>query len=182
MKLNPGTKMKKYMIGVFDNEFDLVKSFQEVKAKGFIVDEVFTPYPIHEVVAGMGRRTRISHAAFFYGLFGALALLGGMYYASVISWPLNFGGKPTNAFPSFLVVTIVGTILTVTILTLLTFSIRAKVYPGKTADIIDPRATDDKFIIAIDSDTPGFRKDEAEKILADNGASRIYLTDKQQPK
>ncbi|WP_372775724.1 DUF3341 domain-containing protein [Mangrovibacterium sp.] len=161
------------MIGVFDNEFDLVKAFTKVKAKGAKIDEVYTPYPIHEILEGMGKRTYISHAAFFYGLFGALAVLGGMYYAAVISWPLNFGGKPFNTFPSFIVVTIVATILIVTLATLFTFSARAKIFPGKEAPIVHRGATDDKFVMVLKSDEPDFNPLEMEKILKDNGASEI---------
>jgi len=98
-----------------------------------------------------------------------------MYFASVISWPLNFGGKPTNAFPSFLVITIVGTILIVTILTLLTFSFRAQVFPGKKPDIVDLRATNDKFILVVDSNAPEFQPEQVEKLLKDNGALEVYL-------
>ncbi len=162
------------MVGVFDNEFDLVKAFEKVKHQGVEIDEVYTPYPIHEILQGMGKKTRITHAAFFYGLFGALSVLGGMYYAAVISWPLNFGGKPFNTFPSFLVVTIVATILIVTLLTLFTFSARARIFPGKKAKIIDSRATDDKFVIVIKSDSPDFKFTEIEKILKENGASEVY--------
>ncbi|MGV8091458.1 MAG: DUF3341 domain-containing protein [Mangrovibacterium sp.] len=169
--------MNKYMVGVFNDEFDLVKAMDQVKASGNKIDEVFTPYPVHDVIVRMGRRTRISHAAFFYGLFGVASLLGFMYYASVINWPLNFGGKPTNAFPSFLVVTIVGTILIVTILTLLTFSIRAKIFPGKVPEIVDYRATNDKFILVVDSNVPEFQPEKLEKLLKDNGASEVYLND-----
>jgi hypothetical protein len=97
-----------------------------------------------------------------------------MYYAAVIDWPLHFGGKPFNTFPSFIVVTIVATILTITILTLLTFSVRAKIYPGKTADIIDIRATDNKFIILLDQDKMGVNKPEVTKLFESNGASEVY--------
>lgn len=162
------------MVGVFDNEFDLVKAFEQVKAKGVKIDEVYTPYPIHEILEGMGKKTRITHAAFFYGLFGALSVLGGMYYAAVVSWPLNFGGKPFNTFPSFLVVTIVATILIVTLATLFTFSARAKIFPGKPAKIIHPRATDDKFVLVLKSDEPGFEAAEMEQLLKANGASEVY--------
>ena len=70
----------------------------------------------------------------------------------MIDWPLNYGGKPFNAFPSFITVTLVLIILIVTIFTLLTFSVRAKIYPFKKAVIIDERVTDDKFIIVFDAD------------------------------
>ena len=162
------------MVGVFDNEFDLVEAFEKVKTKGVKIDEVYTPYPIHEILEGMGNKTRITHAAFFYGLFGALSVLGGMYYAAVISWPLVFGGKPFNTFPSFIVVTIVATILIVTLLTLVTFSARAKVFPGKKAKIVDVRATDDKFVMVIDTTSPAFNAGELEQLLKANGASEVY--------
>ena len=162
------------MVGVFDNEFDLLKAFGKVKASGVKVDEVYTPYPIHEILEGMGKKTRITHAAFFYGLFGAASVLGGMYYAAVISWPLNFGGKPFNTFPSFIVVTIVATILIITLLTLFTFSARARIFPGKKAKIVDVRATDDKFVLVIDSRSSDFKANEIEQLLKDNGASEVY--------
>lgn len=162
------------MIGVFENEFDLVKAFEEVKDKGVKIDEVYTPYPVHEILEGMGNKTRITHAAFFYGLFGALSVLGFLYYASVVSWPLHFGGKPFNAFPSFMVVTIVATILIVTLFTLFTFSIRAKIFPGKEPKIIDERATDDKFVIVISLDQLDTKANEIEQLLKENGASEVY--------
>ncbi|PTN08846.1 DUF3341 domain-containing protein [Mangrovibacterium marinum] len=161
------------MIGVFDNEFDLVKAFEKVKARGVKIDEVYTPYPIHEILEGMGKKTRISHAAFFYGLFGALLVLGGMYYAAVVSWPLNFGGKPFNTFPSFIVVTIVATILIVTLATLFTFSARAKVFPGKQARIVHPAATNDKFVMVLLTDGSAEEAAALERILQENGASEI---------
>ncbi len=162
------------MVGVFDNEFDLLKAFGKVKSKGLKIEEVYTPYPIHEILEGMGTKTRITHAAFFFGLFGALAVLGGMYFAAVESWPLNFGGKPFNTFPSFIVVTIVATILIVTLLTLFTFSARAKVFPGKKAEIVDVRATDDKFVMVVDASSPGYDSEELTALLKANGASDVY--------
>ncbi len=162
------------MVGVFDNEFDLLQAFGKVKSKGLKIEEVYTPYPIHEILEGMGTKTRITHAAFFFGLFGALAVLGGMYFAAVESWPLNFGGKPFNTFPSFIVVTIVATILIVTLLTLFTFSARAKVFPGKKAEIVDPRATDDKFVMVVDASSPGCDAEELTALLKANGASDVY--------
>jgi hypothetical protein len=72
------------------------------------------------------------------------------------------------------VVTIVATILTITLLTLFTFSVRSKIYPGKKADIIDIRATDDKFIILLDQDKMGIDKPEVTKLFQTNGASEVY--------
>jgi len=165
---------KKYLVGVFNDEYTLVDAFEKALQKGVVIEEVYTPYPIHEIMAGMKTKTRITYAAFFYGLFGVIILLGGMYYAAVIDWPLLFGGKPFNSFPSFIVVTIVATILIITILTLFTFSARSKIYPGKKADIIDERATNDKFIIVLDQDNMGIEIPAATQLFQSNGASEIY--------
>ncbi|MDX9881978.1 MAG: DUF3341 domain-containing protein [Prolixibacteraceae bacterium] len=165
---------KKYLVGVFDDEHTLVDAFEKILDKGVTVEEVYTPYPIHEILHGMKKKTRITHAAFFYGLFAAIGLLGFMYYAAVIDWPLNFGGKPFNTFPSFMVVSIVATILSITLLTLFTFSARARVFPGKKAEIIDIRATDDKFIMVLDKSGPDFDEQTVTELFKANGASEVY--------
>jgi len=156
---------KDYILGVFDDEDSLVEAFEKVKAKGILPVEVYTPYPIHEILEGMGKKTRITHAAFFFGLFAATGILGFLYYAAVIDWPLNYGGKPFNSFPSFIVVTLVATILSITLLTLLTFSIRAKIFPGKKPEIFHDRATDDKFVMVIDKKSLGENDLEVTSII-----------------
>ncbi|WP_319229733.1 DUF3341 domain-containing protein [Draconibacterium orientale] len=160
---------KKYILGVFDDEATLVDAFEKLKDKGVMPVEVYTPYPVHEILEGMPIKTRITHAAFFYGLFAALGILGFLTYAASISWPLHYGGKPFNAFPSFIVVTIVATILAITLLTLFTFSARAKVFPGKKAEIFHERATDDKFVMVFDEE--GIEKDNesVKSILTEHG-------------
>jgi len=168
------TTNKKYLVGVFDSEHTLIDAFEKALEKGVVVEEVYTPYPIHEILHGMKNKTHISHAAFFYGLGAVILLLSGMYYAAVIDWPLHFGGKPFNTFPSFIVVTIVATILTITLLTLFTFSVRAKIFPGKKAEIIDVRATDDKFIILLDQEKMNVGKPEITELFQLFGASEVY--------
>lgn len=158
---------KNFILGVFDDEATLVNAFKKLKDKGVLPVEVYTPYPVHEILEGMPIKTRITHAAFFYGLFAALGILGFLTYAAVIDWPLRYGGKPFNAFPSFIVVTIVATILVITLLTLFTFSARAKIFPGKKAEIFHKRATDDKFVMVFDE----------ERIENDSVAVKSILTE-----
>lgn len=160
---------KNYILGVFDDEASLVKAFEKVKEKGVKPVEVYSPYPIHEILKGMGNKTRITHAAFFYGLFAVIGILGFLYYAAVISWPLNYGGKPFNSFPSFIIVTIVATILIITLLTLFTFSARAQIYPGKNAEIVHNRATDDKFVMVLDKNSLGENEKLIHSIIKEHG-------------
>jgi len=160
---------KDYILGVFEDEEKLVSAFDKIKEKGIIPVEVYTPYPVHEILHGMGNKTRITHAAFFYGVFAAIGILSFLTYAATISWPLNYGGKPFNSFPSFIVVTIVATILSVTLLTLFTFSLRAKVFPGKVPEIYHERATDDRFVMVIDKKSMGTNTDAINSIITEYG-------------
>lgn len=165
---------KKYLVGVFNDEHNLVEAFKTAIEKGVVIEDVYTPYPVYEVLHGMKTKTHISTAAFFFGVLGVVMLIGGMYWAAVIDWPMHFGGKPFNTFPSFIVVTIVGTILTITLLTLLTFSVSSRIYPGKKAVIIDIRATDDKFIIVLDQEKMGIEIPAITQLFQSNGASEVY--------
>jgi hypothetical protein len=50
---------KKNLIGIFDDEFSLVAAMEELKEKGLPVKEVFTPYPVHEAIHLMGKKSRL---------------------------------------------------------------------------------------------------------------------------
>ena len=163
-----------HLIAVFEDEPGLVKAVEEIRGKDLQIEEVFTPYPVHEVLHAMGNKSKIQIFAYFYGLFGALAVLAFLYWTSVIDWPINYGGKPFNSFPSFIIITIILTIFIVTILSLATFSGRAKLWPGKEHKSYDPRATDDKFVIVVNKDkTNTDELGTIEGIMKANGAVEI---------
>lgn len=164
----------KHIIGVFDEEEHLVNALEKVKAQKITIEEIYTPYPIHEAIHAMGKRSFFTWAAFFYGLVSAVLILSFLYYTAVIDWPINFGGKPSSAFPSFIIITIIGTILLVTLASLFTFSMRANVYPGKEAVMPDTRATDDKFIIMFSEKEDS---DELRNLLKETGASEVNISE-----
>ena len=143
---------KAFKIGIFEEEEKFISSIKSLQEKEFIIYDVFTPYPIHEVFHLLKRKSRLPTAAYFFGLFAIIAVLAFLYYTSVLNWPIDYGGKPFNSFPSFIVVTIILTIFTVTIASLAAFSARSKLFPGKENTIFDHRATDDKFVIVVNAD------------------------------
>lgn len=145
-------KDTEHILGVFEGEEPLVNAFRKMKEEEIEMTDIFTPFPIHEVLEKHGRKSKMTIAAWFYGLFAALGVLGFLYYTAVIDWPLNYGGKPSSAFPSFIVITIILTIFSVTILSLFTFSWRAKLWPNVDKPIFHDGATDDKFVILFEKD------------------------------
>jgi hypothetical protein len=165
---------KPYFVSVFDEEQKLLAGIKAVKEKNVKIDEIYTPYPMHEVIEAMGQKSRFTFIAFVYGFMAVIGVLSFLYYTSVIDWPINYGGKPTSAFPSFIIITLVLTIATITILSLFTFSIRAKIYPGKTYTLPDLRATDDKFVMVFDGENSGSGFDDLDKMLKECGAEEVY--------
>lgn len=163
-----------FKIGVFEEEEKLISSIEDLKEKGYRIYDVFTPYPIHDVLKLLNTKSKLPTAAYFYGLFGALAVLAFLYYTSVIDWPIVYGGKPFNSFPSFIIITIVMTIFIVTIASLATFSARSKLVPGAKNTIFHEKATDDKFIIVINKEESAEDHYNAlESVFADAGAIEV---------
>ena len=161
----------KYLIGVFDEEETMLSAFRKMKEQEIEIEDVFTPYPVHEILEKQGRKSRITIVGWFYGFFASLAVLAFLIYTAVIDWPLNYGGKPSNAFPSFMVITIVLTIFSITILSLFTFSWRAKLWPSFDKPIYHEGATDDKFVILVNQARADVAR--ATSVMKENGAIEV---------
>ncbi len=163
-----------FKIGIFDDEGKFISSIKSLQEKKLMIFDVFTPYPVHEVFHLLKRKSRLPTAAYFFGLFGIISTLAFLYFTSVINWPIVYGGKPYNSFPSFIIVTIIITILTVTIASLALFSARSKLFPGRSNTIFDLRATDDKFVIVVDANFPDISAaGSARSIMEEQGAIEI---------
>lgn len=156
-------------IGVFDNEQLFDKAVQSLKDDKIDIDEIYMPVPVHHAAKNVAGSSKLPMLAYFSGIIALITILAFLYYAAVISWPLNFGGKPSNAFPSFIIVALVLTILSVTVFSLFAFSLSAKLYPGKKTEIFHEKAMDDKFIIVLKSDQVA----DAENILKQKGANEV---------
>jgi len=163
-----------FKIGIFESEDKFISAVSALQENGITVHDVFTPYPVHEIFHMLKRKSRLPTAAYFFGLAGIVATLAFLYYTSVIDWPLVYGGKPFNSFPSFIVITVVVTILTVTIASLALFSARSKLFPGRDNTVFDHRATDDKFVIVVETGPQDTRETEkTERVMIENGASEV---------
>lgn len=141
--------MKNSIIAIFDDEDLLVSALKKTCESNIEIAEVYTPYPIHEVFNIMKRKTRFQIATFLFAAFGLVVSYIYIYWTSVISYPLIYGGKPYHSMPSFIIICFVTTICIAILLSVITFFIKSRLYPGKTPTIIDSRITDNAFVILI---------------------------------
>jgi hypothetical protein len=166
------------IVGVYEDEIVLQDAIDKLLENNVKVADVYSPIPIHGVFEKLKLTTRLPLATFLYGAFGTAIVFVFLYWTSVVSYPLKFGGKPLNTL-SFIIIMFVLTIFIGTLFTFLTYFIREKMYPGKQVKLPVPETTNDKFAIIIEK-SAGMTKDETKKIneiLKKTGAIEIKETD-----
>ena len=96
----------------FDTPTAVVAAARRAYEAGYRRMDAFTPYPIEELTEAIGfRHTKLPLLVLIGGIVGALTGYGLQYWASVIYYPLNVGGRPLHSWPSFIPVTFEMTIL-----------------------------------------------------------------------
>jgi hypothetical protein len=170
---------KQVIYGVFDDEEVLISSAKALRGKGVKIRDVFSPFPIHGLDPVIGiKPTRLSNAAFFYGMFGTSMAVLMTWYMMIHDWPMNIGGKPSFAWylnmPAFVPVTFELTVFCAAHGMVLSYLLVNKIYPGRKAHNPDPRSTDDKFIMEIQtSDNKRVGQDDIVATLRSTGAIEI---------
>lgn len=170
------TKNKQIISALYDDDDVLLKGIKDVRDKGFHVEEVYSPFPIHGLDPVMGlKRTRIAIAAFLYGALGLTTAISLSYGMMIVDWPMNIGGKPSFTWgenlPAFIPIMFELTVFFAAHLMVWTYFVRNGIYPGRKAQNPDPRTTDDKFLMEIDLGKGD--KEELMSLLRDSGAIEI---------
>ncbi len=168
------------IIGVYEDEDVLIDAIHQIQDKGIKVKDVFSPIPLHGVFEALKLKTRLPYITFLFGVIGVVIIFGFLYWTSVVSYPLKFGGKPLNSL-SFIIIMFVGTIFVATLLTFISYFIREKLGPGKKVNMIDPRSTDNKFLIVVakDIDMTANEIESIKSALKESGASEINEVDQE---
>jgi hypothetical protein len=165
-----------YILGVFDDEDEVLHAVSEVKSKGIKIEEVYTPFPIHGLDRAIGHdRTRLPIAAFMFGTLGMICALSLISYTMVFDWPMIIGGKDFFALPNWIPVTFEGTVLFTAFGLVITFCISNDLYPGNRTEPLDLRITDDKFVMAINLDKNKASQEDITSALKSSGAIEVNV-------
>lgn len=165
------------LIGKYWDPDAVLKGLDKLTSQGVRIYDVFSPFPIHGLEPYLNiKRTRLTVASFIYGCMGFLTAVLMMSLIYGVVWPMNIGGKPSLAFPSFVPITFELTVLFAAHGMVITFFIVGRYWPGKRARLFDIRQTDDVFIVAIDKNKVS---DEAavRAALEETGAYEISETE-----
>ena len=169
----------KFLHAIYDDDDKLLDAVKFLKKEGVYIEDVFTPFPVHGLDKALGLEpTRISIAGFIYGCIGFAFAIFMMNYIMIVDWPQNIGGKPSFSFienmPAFVPIMFELTVFFSAHLMVITFYLRSRMWPFKTAENPDPRTTDDHFLVEITVDEV---TGKLKKILKDSGAVEINIVD-----
>jgi len=170
-------KRRRVYVGYFDSEEAILDATSAARDAGLAIHDVYTPYAVHGMDEAMGlRRSRLGLVCLFAAVLGLLCAVGLQYYTSVVSWPLNVGGKPAASWPAFVPVTFELTVLFAALITVAALLVRAKLFPGRRAHAL-PRATNDLFALALETEDAGFDEGAVVGFLASRGALSTELVE-----
>jgi len=100
------------ILAEFHDPEELVEAAREVHAAGYRDMEAYSPLPVDGLAEAVGfRHSWMPLIVLVGGIVGFLVGWGLQYYASVIAYPLNIGGRPLNSWPSFIPVIFELTVL-----------------------------------------------------------------------
>ena len=139
----------------FYNDDDiLLSAVKKIKENHYVIEEIYTPFPVHVLDKAMGLEpTRIAIAAFIYGCIGITVATLMMNYIMIVDWPQNIGGKPSFSYlenmPAFVPIMFEMTVFFAAHLMVITFYMRSKLWPFKKAENPMPETTDDKFLMQV---------------------------------
>ena len=100
------------LLAEYDTPEALLSAAAASREAGYTATDAFSPFPMETLGETMGwKPSRIAAAFLVGGIVGAVLGFGHMWYANVVSYQINVGGRPLNSWPAFLAITFEMTVL-----------------------------------------------------------------------
>jgi hypothetical protein len=157
------------VIAEFHDPQTLLNAALKVQAAGYTHTDAFSPFPIHGLAEAVGfHKTRLSTIVLGMGILGGLGGFFMQWYANVIAYPLNIGGKPYNSWPAWIPITFECTILLAAfgaVFGMLALNgLPMPYHPVFNIKRFD-QASRDKFFLVVQARDPKFDLDEVWNLL-----------------
>lgn len=85
---------------------ELLHAVEAARAAGWRSMDAYTPYPVEAIFEALGHHhSKVPLLTLIGGLSGAIGGFSLCYWASVIEYPINVGGRPFFSWPAWIPVT-----------------------------------------------------------------------------
>lgn len=165
------------LLAEFNSSTALVEAAEQAHSAGYKKLDAYSPYPIEELSEALHlRRSKVPIVVLTGGLLGAASGLFMQYYASVLSYPLNIGGRPLASFPSFIPITFEATVLLASLI-----GVAGMLFLNGLPQPYHPvfnverflRASQDCFFLCIEARDERFDYDETRRFLESLNATEV---------
>jgi len=148
------------LMAEFADEQKILAAAKSAYDHGYRKMDAFTPFPVDGLAENLGRKkSRVPLIVLLGGIFGGLGGYFMEWYANVVSYPLNIGGRPFHTWPMFIPITFELTILCAALAGFIgMFALNKLPEPHHPVFNVPEfeRASTDKFFLCIQSDDPKF--------------------------
>jgi len=166
--------MAKILVATFPDTDHLLGAVRKARREMFRVYDVFTPFPVHGLDEALGvRRTRLPWVTLLCALTGLATAVVLQFYTNILDWPLDVGGKPDNSTLAFVPICFELSVLFGGLGTVGALLLRARLYPGKQAWLVNPGITDDVFAMVLRRPSDDETHQRALTLLKDCGAASV---------
>lgn len=170
--------MRYGLLAEFDSPEALLAATRRAFAEGFRRMDAYSPFPVEGLAEALGfHRTRVPLIVLIGGLIGCIGGFYLQYWAAVIGYPINVGGRPLNSWPSFIPITFELTILTAALFAffgvLALNNLPMPYHPVFNVERFE-LASRNRFFLCIEAADSKFDPGETRIFLESTGARGVY--------
>ncbi len=157
------------LMAEFEEPDEILAATKMAYQAGYRDIEAYSPYPIEGLPDAVGmHRTWLPWIILAFGIMGGIGGFFMLWFATVVSYPLNIGGRPLNSWPAYIPITFEMTVLSAATAALIGMII-ANGLPEPYHPVFNvpafQRASRDRFFLVIESKDARFSPEDTLNFL-----------------
>jgi hypothetical protein len=169
------------MVAEFATDVELMRAAEKAYQSGYRKMDGYAPFPIEGLAEALGKKNRIPLLVLLGGIVGGGSAYFMEWFANVISYPINIGGRPLHSWPAFIPITfeltVLGAALTAFFGALALSGLPKPYHPMFNLPEFE-RASQDRFFLCIEAADARFDEAETRAFLQSLGPLMVAAVSK----